>query len=705
MPSPRRHTACKTTALLLFATSRFSAPAFAQTPASASSPTEPTQTQAQAAPIVVPAGTRLPLVLRNGINTRTSKAGDSVYFETVYPLALNNRIVIPIGTFLRGQLLASRRPGFVKGRGEIRMTLDQMTMPNGYTLSLSATPSSVDRDGREGVDKEGTVQGRSDTKSDVGLVLVTTGSGAFIGTLAGAAVNGAAGTGALIGAGAGILAILATRGPEAELPRGTTLDVIFNHPLVLDAALLPANEPGHLSTPLPPVPEKPRDDRHRRLPPRVPSRCLAVVFATAAPQAQQSSACDLPFFASNCSGILIIASLTAFHNRCAKGGISLSRSHQRGETRMSEVGQTAAKQQTIAQTQTYPAKAFAATSATAGLSPYGFKRRQPGPQDVRIEILYCGVCHSDLHQARDEWHEVMATVYPCVPGHEIVGRVTKVGSSVKKFKAGDTVGVGCMVNSCRTCPNCLAGEQQYCVNFPTLTYNAEDKILGGVTYGGYSDSIVVDEAFVLRVPEKLNLAGVAPLLCAGITTYSPLHHWKVGRGQKVGVVGLGGLGHMGVKFAKAFGAHVVLFTTSPGKTADARRLGADEVVISKNAEEMAKHASTFNFILDTVSGDHDLNSYLSLLKLDGSLVLVGAPEKPAPIAAFNLIMPRRRLAGSAIGGIRETQEMLDFCAEKEITADIEMIPIQKINDAYERLLKSDVKYRFVIDMASLKQSA
>jgi uncharacterized zinc-type alcohol dehydrogenase-like protein len=251
----------------------------------------------------------------------------------------------------------------------------------------------------------------------------------------------------------------------------------------------------------------------------------------------------------------------------------------------------------------------------------------------------------------------------------------------------------------------VAGEEQYCVNFPTLTYNSEDKILGGVTYGGYSDSIVVDESFVLHVPEKLNLAGVAPLLCAGITTYSPLHHWKVGKGQKVGVVGLGGLGHMGVKFAHALGAHVVLFTTSPGKTADAQRLGADEVVISKNAEEMARHASTFNFILDTVSGDHDLNAYLSLLKLDGSLVLVGAPEKPAPIAAFNLIMPRRRVAGSAIGGIRETQEMLDFCAEKAITADIEMIPIQKINDAYDRLLKSDVKYRFVIDMASLKQSA
>jgi alcohol dehydrogenase (NADP+) len=372
---------------------------------------------------------------------------------------------------------------------------------------------------------------------------------------------------------------------------------------------------------------------------------------------------------------------------------------------MSESAATATKQQTTSQAQSYPARAFAAYSATAPLFGFTLNRRQPGPQDVQIEILYCGVCHSDLHQSRNEWKDVMATVYPCVPGHEIVGRVTKVGSAVKKFKAGDSVGVGCMVNSCRTCANCLAGEEQYCEKFPTLTYNAEDKILGGVTYGGYSDSIVVDEAFVLRVPEKLNLAGVAPLLCAGITTYSPLHHWKVGKGQKVGVVGLGGLGHMGVKFARALGAHVVLFTTSPGKSADAKRLGADEVVISKNAEEMQKHTNTFNFILDTVSGDHDMNAYLPLLNLNGTMVLVGAPERPAPIAAFNLLIRRRQLAGSAIGGIKETQEMLDFCAEKGITSDIEMIPIQKINDAYDRLLKSDVKYRFVIDMASLKQSA
>lgn len=369
---------------------------------------------------------------------------------------------------------------------------------------------------------------------------------------------------------------------------------------------------------------------------------------------------------------------------------------------MSEAAQTAVQKQAISKPQTFPAKAYAASSATSGLAPFSFPRRVPGPQDVQIEILFCGVCHSDLHQVRDEWKEVMPTIYPVVPGHEIVGRVTKVGNAVKKFKEGDAVGVGCMVNSCRHCANCLAGEEQYCENFPVLTYNAEDKVLGGVTYGGYSSSIVVDEAFVLRISDKLNLAGAAPLLCAGITTFSPLHHWKVGKGQKVGVVGLGGLGHMGVKFAKALGAHVVLFTTSPGKTADAQRLGVDEVVISKNDDEMQKHAKSFNFILDTVSGDHDLNAYLQLLNLNGTMCLVGAPEKPAPIAAFNLLMPRRSLAGSAIGGIKETQEMLDFCAEKGITADIELIKIQQINDAYERLLKSDVKYRFVIDMASLK---
>ena len=351
---------------------------------------------------------------------------------------------------------------------------------------------------------------------------------------------------------------------------------------------------------------------------------------------------------------------------------------------------------------TFPAKAFAAHDPSSPLSAHTVARRSPRPQDVQIEVLFCGVCHSDLHQVRNEWKEVMPTVYPCVPGHEIVGRVVKVGRAVKKFKEGDIAAVGCMVDSCRFCASCLAGEEQYCENFPTLTYNGEDKILGGVTYGGYSDSIVVDEAYVLRVSNKLDPAGTAPLLCAGITTYSPLRHWKVGKGQKVGIVGLGGLGHMGVKFAHALGAHVVLFTTSANKTADALRLGADEVVISKNPDEVNKHAGSFNFILDAVSAAHDVNSYLSLLKRDGTMTLVGAPEKPFPVSAFNLIMGRHSLSGSAIGGIRETQEMLDFCAEHGITADVEKIRIQQINDAYARLLKSDVKYRFVIDMASLQ---
>jgi uncharacterized zinc-type alcohol dehydrogenase-like protein len=355
-----------------------------------------------------------------------------------------------------------------------------------------------------------------------------------------------------------------------------------------------------------------------------------------------------------------------------------------------------------AKPQTFPAKAYAASGTTSPLAPLTIARRSPQPHDVQIEILFCGVCHSDLHQARDEWHDVMPTVYPCVPGHEIVGRVVKVGSAVKKFKEGDIAAVGCMVDTCRTCNSCRGGEEQYCETGFTLTYNFPDTHLGGVTYGGYSDSIVVDEAYVLRVPNKLDPAGAAPLLCAGITTYSPLRHWKVGKGQKVGIVGLGGLGHMGVKFAHAFGAHTVLFTTSPNKVADALRLGADEVVISKNEAEMQKHIGSFHFILDAVSADHDLNAYLQLLKLDGAMVLVGAPEKPAPVSAFNLIMKRRSLAGSAIGGIRETQEMLDFCGEHGITSDIEIIPIQQINQAYDRLLKSDVKYRFVIDMASLK---
>jgi len=349
------------------------------------------------------------------------------------------------------------------------------------------------------------------------------------------------------------------------------------------------------------------------------------------------------------------------------------------------------------------ARAFAAYSPTTDLAPFTIPRRAPGPQDVQIEILYCGVCHSDLHTVRNEWESAMPTIYPCVPGHEIVGRVVKTGSEVKKFKAGDLAAVGCMVDSCRVCASCRADLEQYCENGMTLTYNGQDKHLGGVTYGGYSDSIVVDEAFVLSVSPKLPLAGVAPLLCAGITTYSPLRHWNVGKGQKVGIVGLGGLGHMGVKFANAFGAHVVLFTTSPNKTADALRLGAHEVVISKNEAELQKHAGSFDFILDAVSAEHDLNTYLKLLRRDGTLTLIGAPEKPLPVAAFSLLVGRHNVAGSCIGGIRETQEMLDFCAERGITSDIEMIRIQQINGAYQRLLKSDVKYRFVIDMASLKQ--
>lgn len=351
---------------------------------------------------------------------------------------------------------------------------------------------------------------------------------------------------------------------------------------------------------------------------------------------------------------------------------------------------------------TYTAKAFAAQSATSPLGPHTIQRRDPLPTDVQIEILYCGVCHSDLHTVRNEWEAMMATVYPCVPGHEIVGRVTKVGSAVKKFKEGDIAAVGCLVDSDRVCENCRAGEEQFCLGGATFTYNAEDKHLGGVTYGGYSNSIVVDEAFTLRVPSNLDLAATAPLLCAGITTYSPLRHWNVRKGQKVGVVGLGGLGHMGVKFANAFGANVVLFTTSPSKVQDAIRLGAKEVVISKNEAEMRKHVGSFDFILDAVSAKHDLNAYLSLLKRDGTMTLVGAPPEPLPVQGFNLVFGRHQLAGSLIGGLPQTQEMLDFCGEHNIVCDIEMIPIQKINEAYERLLKSDVKYRFVIDMASLK---
>jgi alcohol dehydrogenase (NADP+) len=349
----------------------------------------------------------------------------------------------------------------------------------------------------------------------------------------------------------------------------------------------------------------------------------------------------------------------------------------------------------------YNAKAYSAASAKLPLGSTKISRRDPTEHDVQIEILFCGICHSDLHQVRNEWSGVMPTVYPCVPGHEIVGRVTMVGSAVKKFKGGDLAAVGCMVDSDRTCTECKAGQEQFCQNF-TLTYNFPDKHLGGVTYGGYSESIVVDEHFVLHVPANLQPAGAAPLLCAGITTYSPMCHWMVGKGKKVGVVGLGGLGHMGVKFAHALGAHVVVFTTSPKKKDDALRLGADEVVISTDANQMQTHASSFDFILDAVSANHDINAYLNMLRRDGHFVMVGAPDKPLAVSVFSLIMGRRSLSGSPIGGIAETQEMLDFCGKHNITSDVEIIPIQKVNEAYEQLLKSDVKYRFSIDMASLK---
>jgi alcohol dehydrogenase (NADP+) len=349
----------------------------------------------------------------------------------------------------------------------------------------------------------------------------------------------------------------------------------------------------------------------------------------------------------------------------------------------------------------YKAKAYSVSSATSPFASTTIERRDPTDHDVQIEILFCGICHSDLHQARNEWSGLMPTVYPCVPGHEIVGRVTKVGSAVTKFKPGDLAAVGCLVDSDRSCPECTAGFEQFCPNM-TLTYNFPDKHTGGVTYGGYSDSIVVKDHFVLSVPSNLDLAGTAPLLCAGITTYSPLRHWGVASGQKVGVVGLGGLGHMGVKFAHAFGAHVVVFTTSPAKKDDALRLGADEVVISRNADEMQKHAGSFDFILDAVAAEHDINAYINLLRRDGNLTMVGAPEKPLPVSVFGLIFKRRSFSGALIGGIAETQEMLDFCSKHNITSDVEVIPIQKVNEAYERLARSEVKYRFSIDMASLK---
>lgn len=343
-------------------------------------------------------------------------------------------------------------------------------------------------------------------------------------------------------------------------------------------------------------------------------------------------------------------------------------------------------------------RGYAAQEARARLAPFAFERRDPRPHDVVVEIQYCGVCHSDIHQVRNEWNE---SVYPMVPGHEIVGRVLKVGASVKKFKVGETAGIGVLVDSCRTCPSCRAGEEQYCEVGAVGTYNGRDRQTGDITFGGYSNNIVADESFVFKVPPNLDAAAVAPLLCAGITTYSPLRHWKVDRGQRVGVVGLGGLGHMGLKFAHAQGAHVVQFTTSPSKKDDALRLGADEVVLSNDSGAMKSQGGSFDFILDTVSAPHDIDIFLSMLKRNGTMALVGLPDRPLAVQPAILSGKRVALSGSSIGGVAETQQMLDYCGEQGIVSDIEMIPLQQINEAFERVLKSDVKYRFVIDMASL----
>ena len=345
-----------------------------------------------------------------------------------------------------------------------------------------------------------------------------------------------------------------------------------------------------------------------------------------------------------------------------------------------------------------PTKAYAAHSSGAPLAPFQFERRDPGPKDILIEILFCGICHSDLHQVREEWG---SAAFPMVPGHEIVGRVARIGSAVTKLKVGELAGVGCMVDSCRTCDPCSHGLEQFCDKGAAMTYNGTEMDKRTPTYGGYSNQIVVDEAFALRISPKLDLAGAAPLLCAGITTFSPLRHWKVGKGQRVGGVGLGGLGHMAVKLAASMGAEVTLFSTSKGKEADARRLGAQDFALSSDSSVFGKLASRFDFILDTVSAPHDLNAYLGMLRADGTMVLVGAPPQPAPVAAFPLIMRRRSLAGSLIGGIAETQEMLDYCADHGIVSDVEVIPIQQVDAAYERMLKGDVKYRFVIDLKSL----
>jgi len=344
-------------------------------------------------------------------------------------------------------------------------------------------------------------------------------------------------------------------------------------------------------------------------------------------------------------------------------------------------------------------KGYAAQDAQSALASFDFKRREPLATDVVLDVLYCGVCHSDLHMARNEWGQ---SVYPMVPGHEIVGRVTAIGSAVTKFKVGDIAAAGVIIDSCRHCSPCKRGEEHFCAEGATLTYAVPDRVDGSITMGGYSNNFVVDERFAHTVPANLDLAAVAPLLCAGITTYSPLRHWKVGPGKKVGIVGLGGLGHMALKFAHSFGAHVVQFTTSLGKKQDALRLGADEVVLSKDPEAMKAHANSFDFILDTVSAQHSIDDYLALLKQDGTMTLVGLPEQPPSFSVFNLITRRASIAGSMIGGMPETQEMLDYCGEHNIVSEVEVIPIQKVNEAFERLLKQDVKYRFVIDMSSLK---
>ncbi|BDU78491.1 NAD(P)-dependent alcohol dehydrogenase [Mesoterricola sediminis] len=346
------------------------------------------------------------------------------------------------------------------------------------------------------------------------------------------------------------------------------------------------------------------------------------------------------------------------------------------------------------------AKGYAAHDPASDLVPFTFERREPGPHDVQIEVLYCGICHSDLHQARNDWRN---SLYPMVPGHEVIGRVTRVGAHVTRLKPGDFAGVGCMVDSCRTCSSCQADLEQYCLEGPTFTYNCKERDGRTLTFGGYSDVIVAEERFVVHIPPALDLRGAAPLLCAGITTWSPLRHWNVGSGQKVGVIGLGGLGHMGVKFAKALGAHVVMVTTSPAKGADALRLGADEVLVSTDPEAMKRHAGSFHFLLNTIPNGHDLNPYAGLLKVDGVMVLVGALMALEPaLYGGSLIGGRKTVAGSCIGGMKETQEMIDFCAKHGITSDVEMIDIAKVNEAYARLLKNDVKYRFVIDMATLK---